>query len=167
MNLLSPSGSIAAAALTVSRMIPIIILRHHSKGKGRRLRYTQKLFIYQRREMVLLTMIIFLATAFTFTLGIHLAKTLGGGELRDQENGPSFARPMEDMPINREELSDPGKDAPRVIEDSLNQDLHEEVTRTGIKLHPSRAVELPSKAKSPNGGATRVDPVAKNPKHAH
>jgi hypothetical protein len=131
------------------------------------LKHKQKIFVYQRREIIVLGMIALLLGTFTFTLGVHVAKKLGGPNLRNSGSGSSFGRPMEDAPMNREELSDPGKDAPRVIEDSLNQDLHEEVTRTGIKLHPSRSVELPEKPKSQNAGATRLDPAVKKPKHSH
>ncbi|MBI2711573.1 MAG: hypothetical protein HYX41_01745 [Bdellovibrio sp.] len=130
------------------------------------LKHTQKLFVYQRKEIILIGLIGSLSLLFSFIFGIHLAKNLGTGTARTEENEVSALESSDDPGVSREELSDPGKDAPKIVEDSLNQELHEEVTRTGIRLRPSRAVELPTRTKSKTGGATQLEPeLQKHPKH--
>ena len=128
---------------------------------------TQKIFIYQKREMILFSALLFLSFSFVFILGIHLAKNIGSGTRRIASGSSNSLESEDESDINREELSDPGKDAPKLIEDSLNHELHEEVSRTGIKLRPSRAIELPEKTKSRNAGATRLEPEVKKAAHPH
>ena len=116
--------------------------------------------------MVLISAFLFLSFSFVFILGIHLAKNLGAGSRKISSSSSLSLEAENESDINREELSDPGKDAPKIVEDSLNHQLHEEVSRSGIRLRPSRAIQLPEKTKSKNGGATQLEPeVKKSAKH--
>ena len=59
---------------------------------------------------------------------------------------------------NRQELTEQAKGAQQAADESLNQALHDEVARTGIKLDTPRQLALPEKTISKNGGATTGSP---------
>jgi cell division septation protein DedD len=53
-----------------------------------------------------------------------------------------------DQVPNRQELTEQSKGAQQAADESLNQALHDEVARTGIKLDSPKQVQLPEKTKS-------------------
>ncbi|MGZ3689765.1 MAG: SPOR domain-containing protein, partial [Bdellovibrionota bacterium] len=54
------------------------------------------------------------------------------------------------------EIAEQSKGVDTVIDESLNQELHDEVAKNGLKLGNSRQVDLPKEPKSDNGGATTL-----------
>lgn len=116
----------------------------------------QKLFIYERREMAVLTSLCLIMGLFTFTLGIHLGKDVG---IRIESSGGSEHKLVttikDQMPTNQE-LVGPNKTTQQALEESLNQSLHDEVVRTGLRLNPAFQTELPDEPKTHNAGATTL-----------
>ena len=104
-----------------------------------------------------------MVAVFTFTLGVHLGKRAGGNTRGRVTASSPLLETVDDIVPNRDEAADNAKEAKQVIEDSLNQQLHDEVTRTGIRLHTPHQVELPEKPKTKNAGATHIEaPVQKH-----
>lgn len=109
-----------------------------------------KLYLYDRNELTLLTLMFAVALLFTFTLGLHLGKGLGlkvapGGE----ESAPTARLEGADESLpSREELDSkiPGIDS--AVVDALSRTLQEEVAKTGVRLDVPRQVELPKGARS-------------------
>lgn len=119
----------------------------------------QRFFIYDRKEMGVLLFLGVMVAAFAFTLGVHLGKKVGPlavvQGLGDAEGVPT----LPDKIPNRQELTEQAKGAQQAADESLNQALHDEVARTGIKLDTARQLALPDNTVSKNGGATTGSPV--------
>lgn len=120
-----------------------------------------RLLVYERREMMILVLIGVMIAVFTFTLGVHLGR-------RSQRD----LKPLVDQSVvgvagapdkipGRQEFADQNKKMPNVVEESLNQALHEEVTKSGLKADSPRQVDLPEKPVSKNAGATTLKNPAK------
>ncbi len=117
----------------------------------------QRFFIYDRREMGVLVILGVMVAVFAFTLGVHLGKRVGP---KGYVAAPGDAEPVVTLPDqvpNRQELTEQAKGAQQAADESLNQALHDEVARTGIKLDTPRQVELPDHARSKNAGATTLN----------
>jgi cell division septation protein DedD len=116
----------------------------------------QRLFIYDRREVVTLIALGLMVAAFAFTLGVHLGKRVVGhsanGELTTEAQIPT----LQDSVPNKQELKEQSKDAQDVADQELSRSLKQEVTQSGVKLKAPRQVELPAKSKSKSGGATTL-----------
>jgi cell division protein FtsN len=120
----------------------------------------QRFFIYDRKEMGVLLFLGVMVAVFAFTLGVHLGKRVGphvvAQGLSDAESVPT----VPDKIPNRQELTEQAKGAQQAADESLNQALHDEVARTGIKLDTPRQLALPEKPISKNAGATTGRPSA-------
>jgi cell division septation protein DedD len=116
----------------------------------------QRLFIYDRREVVTLVALGLMVAAFAFTLGVHLGKRVvahtPGAELTAETELPT----LQDSIPNKQELKEQSKDAQDVVDQELTRSLKQEVTQSGVKIKSPRQVELPSKPKSKTGGATTL-----------
>lgn len=121
----------------------------------------QKLYVYERREMWVLVGLAATVTVFAFTLGLHLGKRVGSAEAQHAQGGAPGAplQPVEtqaDALPSTQEFSDQSKSAQQAADEALNQSLHEEVARTGLKLEVARQVELPEETRG-KGGATTLE----------
>lgn len=123
----------------------------------------QRLFIYDRKELVVLLLIGTLVGAFAFTLGVHLGKKSAPfkGDASAQGDVPPVGT-LQDKSPNRQELNEQAKGVPQAVDESLNQALHEEVQRVGIKLATPRPVDLPNAPKVDTGGATTAENTDKS-----
>ncbi len=109
--------------------------------------HKQRLFIYDRKEMGVLILLAIMVSVFAFTLGVHLGKKVGLKMPAEGGDTPAAATQHDELP-NRQELTEHGKGVNAAVEESLNQALHDEVGRTGIKLEVPRQVDLPQTSKS-------------------
>src|ERR1700733_14372557 len=108
----------------------------------------QRLFIYDRREVVILVTLGLMVAAFAFTLGVHLGKKVTGKvALSATAEVPQTGTLQDNLP-NRQELTEQARGAQQAADDELSHTLHEEVEKSGIKLKTPRQVDLPSQAKS-------------------
>jgi cell division septation protein DedD len=116
----------------------------------------QRLFIYDRREVVTLIALGLMVAAFAFTLGVHLGKRAvshtAGAELTTDAQIPT----LQDSIPNKQELKEQSKDAQNVADEELTRSLKQEVGTTGVKIKSPRQVELPTKPKAKTGGATTL-----------
>src|SRR5687768_1489129 len=103
----------------------------------------QKLFIYDRKEMAVLVLLGIMVALFAFTLGVHLGKRVGSGTLADHADEVKAAQTVADALPDRQDFVEHGDGVATAVDETLNQALHEEVARTGIKLDTPRQVELP------------------------
>jgi cell division protein FtsN len=103
-----------------------------------------RLFIYDRKEMLVLVALGVLVAAFAFTLGLHLGKriTAASPHALVPPETPLIPTEGDSLP-NRQELTEQGKGAAQASDEALSQALHDEVTRTGVKLDVPRQVVLP------------------------
>jgi cell division protein FtsN len=106
----------------------------------------QRLFIYDRKEMGVLILLGVMVALFAFTLGVHLGKRVGP---KVAGNGLVDTPPVETIPDsipNRQDLTEQGKNVPQAVEEGLDDALHQEVERTGIRLDAPKQLELPKDA---------------------
>jgi cell division septation protein DedD len=116
----------------------------------------QRLFIYERREVLILVLLGLLVAAFAFTLGVHLGKKV---ITRSQPNSVSEVAQtgtLQDNLPNKQELTEQGRNAQTAADAELSQSLHDEVEKTGVQLKTPRQVDLPTKTQSKTGGATTL-----------
>jgi cell division septation protein DedD len=105
------------------------------------------LFIYDRKELGVLVLLGVMVAVFAFTLGVHLGKRVGvGGRLAPAPEATTAITSPDQLP-NRQEFQEQSKAAQQAVDESLNQALHDEVARTGIKMDAPRQVELPEDPK--------------------
>ena len=125
----------------------------------------QVLFIYDRREVLTLSLLVMTVAFFTFTLGVHYGKqAIPKAVSNGLEHTSSLSTTTDQIP-NRQELTEQSKAAQQALEDTLNQELHDEIILTGIKLETRRQVNLPEKSKTANGGATSLRSPSSMKKH--
>lgn len=114
----------------------------------------QKLFIYDRKEMAVLVLLGIMVALFAFTLGVHLGKRVGSNNLAEHAAEATPAQTVADAIPDRQDFVEQSDGVANAVDETLNQALHEEVARTGIKLDTPRQVELPTETVSKNAGAT-------------
>jgi cell division septation protein DedD len=108
----------------------------------------QRLFIYDRKEMAVLILLAVMVAVFAFTLGVHLGKRVGGAEMAAPVAiQPSPAPTQPDEVPNRQDIAEQTPAAQQASDEALNRELHDEVSRTGIKMDTPRQVELPEKSR--------------------
>jgi DedD protein len=116
----------------------------------------QRLFIYDRREVVILITLGLMVAAFAFTLGVHLGKKVTGkAALSATAEVPQTGTLQDNLP-NRQELTEQARGAQQAADDELSHTLHEEVEKSGIKLKTPRQVDLPSEVKSSAAAAPQL-----------
>ncbi len=120
-----------------------------------RLKYRQKLFIFDPKEMIVLVFLFIATTIFTFTLGVHLAKQLRNPEKIDSKEKIKPVEATSDEIPSQIELTEHAQEINESSHESLQKSLHDEVEKMGIKLKSGRQVHLPKNTKSPEGGATQ------------
>ena len=109
----------------------------------------QRFFIYDRREMIVLVLLGVMVALFAFTLGVHLGKRVGGKNAPGHVGITGDSAPVEtkdDAVASHLEISEQGKEMKGAVEETLHQSLHEEVTKTGIKVDSEIQTRLPEKA---------------------
>jgi len=122
----------------------------------------QRLFIYDRKEMITLIALGLMVAAFAFTLGIHLGKRVRGkGAVDEVAVAPEQVPTLQDSVPNKQELAEQAKGAQAAADDELSQTLKSEVSKSGITLNTPRQVQLPESTKTKNGGATTLHSVQK------
>lgn len=108
-----------------------------------------RLLVYSRKEVVALSLLGILVAAFSFTLGIHLGKRVGGKvHARTEAHGVPLAETTHDSVPSRQELDEKSKSAEDTADESMTQVLHSEVTKTGIKLAIPHQVDLPTQTQA-------------------
>jgi len=115
----------------------------------------QKLFIYDRKEMGVLLLLGITVAVFAFTFGVHLGKQVGMTPMA-QIAGNSTVATQADQTPTQQELAEQAQNAQVIAEESLNQTLHEEVTKNGIKIDKPRQMDLPKETKKKSGGVTAL-----------
>jgi cell division protein FtsN len=118
----------------------------------------KRLFIYDRREVIILILLGAMVAMFAFTLGIHLGKKVnpraGGSPISsDSVQVPT----LQDNVPNKQELTEQSRGAQATADDELTKTLQSEVEKSGMKLNTPRQVTLPEDAKSKNAGATTLN----------
>lgn len=126
----------------------------------------QKLFVYGRKEVLVLAGLGVWVAAFAFTLGVHLGKRVVPKAPSPPGAEPTSASTLEDAAPNRQEIQEQAHALTEGIDETVAQELQEEVQREGLKLNKSRQVLLPGQAKSANGGATTLKAVHGKGGHA-
>ena len=114
----------------------------------------QRMFIYDRKEVTVLTVLGVLVALFAFTLGVHLGKKVRGG--LGSWTGPD----AQSVDTSTDKIPEPGdlteqsKGAFGAVDDTLSHMLRDEVEKAGLKLDQGRQIDLPKGTVSKEGGAT-------------
>ncbi len=116
----------------------------------------QRVFVYDRREVFLLSAVVLLVALFTFTLGVHFGKQIVFRSAPVPGLDASSADTVPDSIPNRQELQEQAKGLVDAADEIVAQELQDEVKREGLKLEHARQVELPKQAHSKNAGATTL-----------
>jgi cell division septation protein DedD len=112
------------------------------------------MFIYDRKEVTVLTVLGVLVALFAFTLGVHLGKKVRGG--LGSWTGPD----AQSVDTATDKIPEPGdlteqsKGAFGAVDDTLSHMLRDEVEKAGLKLDQGRQIDLPKGTVSKEGGAT-------------
>ncbi len=118
--------------------------------------YKQYLFIFDHREMTVLVLLGILVAVFSFTGGVHFAKRLTNYSIEASAPKTHEVQAVADQVPNQLDLVEQGKRVNETVDQTLQQTLHDEVARTGIKLQTGHQVELPDTAKTKEAGATTL-----------
>ena len=103
----------------------------------------QRMFIYDRKEVTVLTVLGVLVALFAFTLGVHLGKKVRGG--LGSWTGPD----AQSVDTSTDKIPEPGdlteqsKGAFGAVDDTLSHMLRDEVEKAGLKLDQGRQIDLP------------------------
>lgn len=109
----------------------------------------QRLFIYDYKEIGILVFLGVLIAVFAFTLGVHLGKRVRPQTITGVQHAePAPIPTVEDHLPPPQELSEQSSETGKAVDQTLNQSLHDEVQRTGVKLDTPRPVDLPTEVKS-------------------
>lgn len=109
-----------------------------------------KYFVFDRKEFVLLTLILLVVGALAFTVGVHYGKQYA---VEPTEVEEPFAEPaalkaqVEKLPHDRD-LDFQAKDASKKAELSIEKSLQQEVVNTGLQLNKHIPTALPTAVKS-------------------
>src|SRR4051812_32464370 len=117
----------------------------------------QRVFIYDRKEMGVLTLLGVMVAVFAFTLGVHLGKkvaTQAKNPAQTTEAAPVAT--VNDAVPEARELHEQAKGVEQAAEETLTQSLKEEVGQVGVKTEKTVQVDLPKKPKTDNAGATTL-----------
>ncbi len=120
----------------------------------------QRLFIYDRKEVLILFSLAVALVLFSFTLGVHLAKSLGGQKVAEGSKDPGQLQGVPDEVPSRQELAERSETAVEEAKDAARQALKTEVLRTNIKTDHPKPLDLPGE----KGGSKKA--VSK-PSEAH
>ena len=118
--------------------------------------YKQRVFIFDHREIIVISALVGTAIVFAFTLGVHLTKQIKveSGNLKDAQ-----AKTLEtsaDQVPNQVDLVDQKPKANESAEGTLQKSLQTEVKKSGIKIKQGFEVELPTTTKTRAAGATTL-----------
>jgi len=130
------------------------------------LKQKQRLFIYDRKELAVLFLLGFTVAVFAFTLGVHLGKRVGPKGMSPPPGEIDPVKALSDKVPNRVELAEESKGVQAAVEETLDQELHDEVARSGVKLDSAKQVELPDNSKAPQAGATTLNHGSPKPASA-
>jgi cell division protein FtsN len=128
----------------------------------------QRIFLYERKEILILAALACLVALFSFTLGVHLGKKVTVAPQGASSTQVAIEGGRDAVPSNLE-LQEQQKLQQGSIDESLQKNLQKEVGTTGIRTDISRPVELPKETiaektgKQPSSPA--VAPVAKTGKY--
>src|SRR5581483_6579621 len=122
----------------------------------------QRVFIYDRKEMGVLTLLGVMVAVFAFTLGVHLGKKVATQPKATSPVGDTApVATLNDQVPEARELHDNAKGAEQAADETLSQSLKEEVKQVGVKTEKAVQVELPKQPKNANAGATTLQSLKK------
>jgi len=123
----------------------------------------RKLFIYDRKEVGILILLGVGVALFAFTLGVHLGKQVVPKplDLQAKEESVEVLESAKHENPDRTAIGSEVKNVPGAVSEVLDQNLRDEVAKTGLQIEKSKTLTLPKEVKrdtqSPETG------LAKNP----
>lgn len=102
----------------------------------------RKIFIYDRKEVGILGLLGVVVALFAFTLGVHLGKQVVP-KAADTHAANESLEPVDaakEQNPNRNEIANEVKNVPGAVDETLEQNLRDEVAKTGIQIDPVAAV---------------------------
>ncbi len=116
----------------------------------------RKIFVFDRKELMVLSFLSVTVAFFSFTMGIHLGKTVAPATgVLTEEHAHGLETDEDPLP-NRQEFVERSKGIDQEADLALSKSLHDEVEKTGIRLEVSRQVELPQAARTVEAGKTTL-----------
>ncbi len=92
---------------------------------------------------------------FAFTLGVHLGKKVVAPPAQLACSTPTITTESDQIPT-QQQLAQQADNAQTSADESLNQSLRDEVSKSGLKMDKSRQVDLPTETKKKSGGQTAL-----------
>jgi cell division septation protein DedD len=115
---------------------------------------TQQIFIFTRREILILVTLGVMLGLFAFTLGVHLGKKVGVSEHISEAQVVSTVTSVPDRLPSSNEFHVHSKTVETNVDGLLSEELQAEVKKTGIHIDQPRQMHLPKNTVSANAGAT-------------
>lgn len=113
----------------------------------------QRIFLYERKEILILGVLACLVALFSFTLGVHLGKKVTPAKSTSAPSTQVAIEGGRDAVPSNLELQEQQKLQQGAIDESLQKNLQKEVGTTGIRTDISRPVELPKETVAEKAGA--------------
>jgi cell division protein FtsN len=121
----------------------------------------QRVFIYDRKEMGVLTLLGVMVAVFAFTLGVHLGKKVAAQPKGTGVVGEAApVATLNDQVPEPREIHENAKGVEQTADETLSQSLKEEVGQVGVKTEKTMQVDLPKQPKTQNAGATTLQESA-------
>lgn len=125
----------------------------------------RKLFIYDRKEVGILILLGVGVALFAFTLGVHLGKQVVPKpiDLQAKEESVETLESAKTENPDRTEIDAEVKNVPGAVSEVLDQNLRDEVARTGLTIEKPKTLTLPSQTKKETHSAIQnkvISPVS-------
>ena len=112
--------------------------------------HRRKLFIYDRKEVGILILLGVGVALFAFTLGVHLGKQVvppvGEVVAEHPSIDPVDAAKLQNP--NRNEIAGEVKNVPEAVDETLDQNLRDEVAKTGLQINHKKPLSFPEKTRA-------------------
>jgi cell division protein FtsN len=117
----------------------------------------RKLFIYDRKEVGILILLGVGVALFAFTLGVHLGKQVvpKAVDLHAKDESVEVLESAKHENPDRTAIDAEVKHIPGAVSEVLDQNLRDEVAKTGLTIDQPKTVILPSKTKKETHSATQ------------
>lgn len=118
----------------------------------------RRLFIYDRKEVGVLILLGVGVALFAFTLGVHLGKQVVPKSVETAADATPIAplTTAQEQAPSRPEISQEVKNIPGAVDETLDQSLRDEISKTGLQVEKPRQVVLPDNLRKKDTSAPEV-----------
>lgn len=140
----------------VTRQRPAVGISTETRARISFMSKRSSLWVYDKKEMIVLVLLGGLVAAFAFTLGVHLGKRLYPKAADAAHGDGHVVATQEDADPTRQEVSEAAAGTEAAAQEAMTEALRNEVSRTGLKLDEPKQVKLPEETKAEKKAEKKV-----------